>query len=48
MKSISTSYTKQYSKKTSMLSQQTGKDGKKKVQPRQTRTRQNTKKNKYR
>ena len=48
MKNISTSYSQQYNKKVSLLSQQTGKNGKKKVQPRKTRTRQNTKKNKYR
>jgi len=41
-------FVQQYSKKISLLSQQTGKNGKKKVQPRKTRTRQNTKKNKYR
>ena len=42
------SFVQQYSKKISLLSQQTGKDGKKKVKPRKVRTRQNTKKNKYR
>jgi hypothetical protein len=41
-------YAQQYSKKLSLLSQQTGKNVKKKDKPRQTRTRQNTKKNKYR
>jgi hypothetical protein len=42
------SFVQQYGKKISLLSQQTGKDGKKKVKPRKIRTRQNTKKNKYR
>jgi|TARA_A100000164_G_C21623999_1_gene637968 hypothetical protein len=41
-------FVQQYGKKVSLLSQQTGKNGKKKVSSRKTRTRQNTKKNKYR
>jgi|TARA_A100000172_G_scaffold15225_1_gene8007 hypothetical protein len=47
-KGIMTASVSQYKKKTSLLSQQTGKNGKKKVKPRKVRTRQNTKKNKYR
>ena len=47
MNKINTSYSQQYSKKTSLLSQQTGKNGKK-VQSSKTTSRKNTKKNKYR
>ena len=41
-------FVQQYGKKVSLLSQQTGKNGKKKISFRKTRARQNTKKNKYR
>tara|TARA_E500000081_G_scaffold118234_1_gene122057 strand:+ start:626 stop:760 length:135 start_codon:yes stop_codon:yes gene_type:complete len=41
-------FVQQYGKKVSLLSQQTGKNGKKKISSRKTRARQNTKKNKYR
>ena len=47
-KGIMTASVSQYKKKTSLLSQQTGKNGKKKISSRKTRARQNTKKNKYR
>jgi hypothetical protein len=48
MKNISTSYSQQYNKKVSLLSQQTGKNGKSKVQHSRSTSRKNTKKNKYR
>ena len=48
MKNISTLYSQKYTKKVSLLSQQTGKNGKSKVRSKQTTTRKNTKKNKYR
>jgi len=41
---INTSYTQQYSKKISLLSQQTGKRNGKKVQRRQSNTRKKSKK----
>ena len=44
MKNISTLYSQQYNKKLSLLSQQTGKNGKSKVRSKQTTTRKNTKK----
>ena len=47
-KSIMTASVQQYKKKTSMLSQQTGKNGKSKVQHSRSTSRKNTKKNKYR
>jgi hypothetical protein len=47
-KKISTTFTQQYSKKVSLLSQQTGKYGKGKVRFKQTKARKNTKKNKSR
>lgn len=47
-KKISTTFTQQYSKKVSLLSQQTGKYGKKKTKFRKATTRKNTKKNKSR
>ena len=39
-----TSFTQQYKKKVSLLSQQTGKYGKNKVRSKQTKTRKNSKK----
>jgi hypothetical protein len=47
-KGIMTASVSQYSKKTSLLSQQTGKNGKSKVQYIVPTTRKNSKKNKYR
>jgi len=47
-KKISTSYVQQYSSKVSLLSQQTGKYGKSKIQFTKTKARKNTKKNKHR
>jgi hypothetical protein len=41
---IKNAFTQQYSKKVSLLSQQTGKYGKKKIKPRKTTTRKNSKK----
>jgi hypothetical protein len=47
-KGIMTASVSQYSKKTSLLSQQTGKNGKNKIQHSVPTTRKNSKKNKYR
>lgn len=41
---IKTAFTQQYNKKISLLSQQTGKYGKKKIKSRKTTTRKNSKK----
>ncbi len=41
---IKNAFTQQYNKKISLLSQQTGKYGKKKIKPRKTTTRKNRKK----
>ena len=41
---IKNAFTQQYNKKVSLLSQQTGKYGKKKIKPRKTTTRKNSKK----
>jgi hypothetical protein len=47
-KGIMTASVNQYNKKTSLLSQQTGKNGKSKIQRGRSTTRKNTKKNLYR
>ena len=44
MKNIMTSFTQQYKKKVSLLSQQTGKYGKNKIRSKQTKARKNSKK----